>query len=374
MPARNSREVLRRLYAQPPDDIAVKRHEAAAAEISRQAALVIAHAPNKPEFILRASAALLVPALNAEIVELARRNKARDFDQFEAMVTDLEAKGALARMEKIDWIGHMQKVLDAADNDGQMIAVVSAIPVLWIAEGMPKTDSGDSRWMRTPEKYRQMFERGMDRAAALGRTDDTVAAAKACEAVACLEFASVELGTKVRHEGMALRAIRLDPWRIHAIDLLTATLSGGFPDAAEALAEIRAAAAPTFSSYHRCAAAADKAEDWPAAQRHLETCLKLKPDDVATLSDLIAVRLCGDQSPERFAEVEKRFEVARRLYAAQENILPPSAGEALVANYVAYLCLKEDWKSAAEVFAVSLTSGRLSQPVAKELASLIQNR
>lgn len=373
MPPREPQEVLRRLFARPPSDEALQAHETASAEVRQLVARIMDRASGKPELMLRACAVLILPPLDVELANLARSGKARSFEQFESMAAKIEISGARVRMEKVDWRAQLQRVVDSVGEDGQMIAVVSAIPILWstVNTGDPPSEE---TWAAIPEKYRQMFERGMDRAAEIGRNDDSVAAAKACEAVACLEFAAAGLGAKVRHEGLALRAISLDPWRVHALDLLTANLSAGFPTAAHALTEIRLAVLDGCSSHTRCAAAAERAGNWASADRHLQACLKTHPENLEAMSYLIAIRLSEEQTPERFAEIQKRFDTARAVFSAQQAKISPKTAEDFIVNYVVFLCLQEDWKSAAETFAISASSGRLSPATAKEVAILIHNQ
>ncbi|HYF36555.1 MAG TPA: hypothetical protein VD994_14770 [Prosthecobacter sp.] len=374
MPPRDPQEVMRRLYAQPPTEAALQAHEAASAEIRSLIVRIMDRASGKPEWMLRACAALMLPPLDVEFAELARSGKARSFEHFSQSAAEIENSGAWTRMEKVGWITQLQRVLDSVGEDGQMIAVISAVPALW-GSGQPGRSSSDRLfWTAVPEKLREFFDRGMSRAAAIGRKDDSITAAKACEAVACLEFAAASFGAKVRHEGLALRAISLDPWRVHALDLLTATLAPGFPNAAQALTEIRLAVLDGYSSHQRCAAAADHAGDWASAERHLQACVKLRPTSLEALSYLIAIRLCEDQTPERFAEVQQRFDSARSVYSEQQDSISPQVAEAFIMNYIVFLCLQEDWKSATDVFAISAAGGRLSEAAAKEAALLIQSR
>jgi tetratricopeptide (TPR) repeat protein len=371
LPKRDAKEVLRRLHAQPPGPDASAAHAAAAAELKRLAGRVMDRAAGRPDLMLRAAAAMLAPVLDQQIAELARMHKSRSFEHFQTLAAEMETNGALERMEQSNWSDMMRRVMEAASGDAQMIAVVSGLPALWVAAGLDPQGKGGV-WSKIPEKYRQMFEKGMDRVAQLAR-EDSAAAAKACEAVACFEMAAAVLGAKVRHEGMALRAITLDPWRIHAIDLVGASCANGFANGAFALMLLRESVLGGYSSQHRCAAAAVLAQDWSAAERYLQSCLLLRPSSLEVLNHLIAVRLLAEQTPERYAEIESRFQRARAVLAEQDESLPLEVKEAFITNYIVFLCLKQDHQSAAGVFAISVSSGKMGDRTARELAQLIQS-
>jgi hypothetical protein len=223
------------------------------------------------------------------------------------------------------------------------------------------------------EIIRQTFGRLVEMACA----DDSLRAARAAEATFATEFGLMMLlGREPTRLDLLLRAVRLDSFRQRTQHLLMGLCMGMFskamdPAAAAALTQIELALLPSLQTRRTCAASAAKMQDWPAAHRHLDACLKEKPDDLGLLNQKAVMILRESQSKAAQTKAAIYFHKIESL-REKPDIKPDKADLQLITrNHILFLMIGGKNEEAREELALVRRSQVLDEKECAELEKLL---
>jgi len=363
---------LRRLFDQPPSDAQMQNLAGEWEDIVKEKTRMSALPGMDSLLRFRSTSMAMSHGFARAIAEAARKGLAKTPEEFQALANHLQTTTQGEAMLRTDWLPDMKVLCEHEMADGQILIAATMFPV-WFPMVTNPPEKDKTRWESLPEASRQLMDYALEKARVLALKDESEAAARACEAVACTELMVAAAGDRPSDPStvdLLIRAISLDPVRNVALDFLMGMASQSDPALALALGHIRLAMVHTYQSHRQCVAAARHLRDWKTCQTELEGCLKHRKDDLAALSGLIAVRLKDAQTPERLREVEKRFEKAREVYGQTTASHAPEVVEDFVVNYYLYLGLKADWKSAVELMETLRNDGRVSEATATKMLSL----
>jgi tetratricopeptide (TPR) repeat protein len=355
--------MLRRIYEDPPDDARVAAMERRIREAEALYREAIAHSPDDPEPRFQLMAGRLAFGVARRLAQLLREGRPSTFEDFTKMQAVMETSAA-------------KEMLADADDLFAAAEVAPADPQIQVGMGvLALMGSGtDSRPRgEIPQNVSKSYEEAMHRAEALLQADDPAIAAKACEAVFLARFTLDTVRGKrgVPSSDLAARAVKLDPWRVLALDGLMAASTVGDPAATRALAEIRLAAADNADSHIRCAGASAKLGDWADSKKQLEAALKHEPGSVRIMVWFAGVSMMADQDKGTLAGLVEFYEKIKDAYREQYSSTPADVVEALLVNYTVLSALDGHWPQAREVLEGALKDGRVREEAAKPLLSLM---
>lgn len=203
----------------------------------------------------------------------------------------------------------------------------------------------------------------------MARAGSSHKAARASESACIIQWFALIMGQRPPHVEMILHTIRLDPFRHRTQDmLLTLCMQKEDPRGARAVTQIQLALVPDHSMRRMAAAATAKTQDWPAAHRLLDVCLKDKPEDIPLLNQRAATLLKENQSKATQRKAAAIYDKIEKLLEADKAAQPGKDDlEMLVQNGVLFLAICGKNDEAQSRLTAALKEGMISEKAAKEL-------
>ena len=330
-------DVLRQLYDHPLSAEEVAAFEREADSLGKEIAAVLKNAAERKDFaafMLASELRLTVRYKLEGIAASARRPPEISYEEFSARLDQWRIQILYLLFEGPE---HLMKAVELAGDDAEAIGTVAFLAAA------PRV----MRLMREggapDEKEVAYFEGVLRRLVQLARADDSVNAARACEAVSILSLLEVMSGRPPSHPDLLLRAVQLDPFRHRNLNFLVGlcmTLKEHRYATAAAVMEMQLAVLPNAVTRRHAAALAARLKEWDTALRHLDAAQKETPGDLSVLSQRIATLLKQSTSK---ATVKK----AGLLYGdiTPDTVLEKTAGmergarKEFIQNHLYYLLI-----------------------------------
>lgn len=259
--------------------------------------------------------------------------------------------------------GRLREALRLAADDAEATGAVMLVALT--ADAMAAFSTG-----KAPSAARMtLAEETTRRLAVMAGADSSLKAARASESACIIQLIALMLGHKPPHADMILRTIRLDPFRHRTLNMLLALcMQKQDVRGARAVTQIQLALVPDHETRRIAAAAASKMQDWPAAQRLLDACLKEKPNDVSLLNQRAATLLRENQSKATQRRAAVIYDKIEKLLEEDKAALPDRDNlEVLVQNGVLFLTICGRSEEAENRLAAAVKAGMISEKGAKEL-------
>lgn len=220
----------------------------------------------------------------------------------------------------------------------------------------------------------EIFSRQLSALVALAGSEESKRAARAAEAVCIIEMGlMMTLQRPPQHLDLLLRAVKLDPFRLRTQGVVMGMcMSMDDLPGAYAMAQLQLALAPNPLVRRWCAAAAAAVQDWSAAHRHLDACLKEKPDDVALLNQKAATLLRENQSKATQKKAAAIFDKIETLREDAGRSLGNEERAALAENRILFLAICGKNNEAKTELSTALQNKSLAEKEGKELEELLR--
>jgi hypothetical protein len=249
--------------------------------------------------------------LHADIAaRMAKHGPDENFETFWAGMRDLSTDSLFRLLEDDELL---RPALSLAAHDPEAIGTIMMVSLMGSAV------LAKSAQMPPKESRMDLIRQSFTRLLVMAEADDTLKAARAAEAVFVMEVSLTRvMDRKPQHLDLLLRAVHLDPFRQRTQHMVMGMCAGMISKtedapAAFALAQTELALLPNQLTRRTCAAAATKLHDWPAAHRHLDACLKEKPDDLGLLNQKAVIFLRESQSKAAQKKAEFYFNKIQTL-------------------------------------------------------------
>ena len=221
--------------------------------------------------------------------------------------------------------------------------------------------------------YRETFARLLE----MANADESLQAARAAEAVFGMELGlTMVMQREPTHLEMLLRAVHLDPFRQRTQHMLMGLCSkmrhkSHFLTAEVVLTQTELALLPSMQTRRICAAATARMHDWPAAHRHLDTCLKEEPDDLGLLNQKAVTFLRESQSKAAQKKAEFYFHKIESLREKQETKTDKADLKLIARNHILFLMICGKNEEAREELTVAQRTKSLDEKECEELEKLL---
>lgn len=219
-----------------------------------------------------------------------RRSPETTLEEFTAQVGIGSAELGFGTFQNV---GHVLAAVELAGDDAEALGSVALIALA----GRFMVAIRQNRSIT--EEDTALVEKLLARLVPIANADDSLNAARACEAICVIGLLQVLGGKPPSHPELLLRAVQLDPFRHRNLNFLVAlamTLKEKRFATAGAVVEIQLAVLPNASTRRQAAAVAARLHEWDRALRHLDAAAKEAPDDHAILAQRVATLLQQSQS------------------------------------------------------------------------------
>lgn len=363
-------DVMRQLYDHPLSAEEVAAFSREADVLGKEAVQTLHNAAEQKEFAAFMMATQLMPTLRARLTEAAASQKRAPDISYEEFTGQTLRKNMLLFFELFQSTGHAAKAAQLAGEDAEAIGAVALLVFT-------------SRFVTAMRQGREPAAEDLALVAAMqkmlveiARADDSVRAARACEAVSAFGIMSVLAGRRPEHPELLLRAVQLDPFRHRNLSFLiglSMTLKEKRYATAAAVVEMQLAVLPNPLTRRQAAAVAARLHDWDAALRHLDAADKEKPGDLGVLSQRIATLL--RQSPSK-ATIKK----TGLLYGdiTPDTVLEKTGGmetderKEFIHNHLLHLIIAQRSADAEMELKAAVEAGIFSEEEAKELRGFMR--
>lgn len=258
---------------------------------------------------------------------------------------------------------HLRTALQLAADDPEALGAIMMISLT--GDAMRAASTGQplppARLAQTQEIMVRLVE--------IAKAGTGLKEARASESACIIQWFALVMGQRPPHVEMILHTIRLDPFRHRTQDmLLTLCMQKEDPRGARAVTQIQLALVPDHSMRRMAAAATAKTQDWPAAHRLLDVCLKDKPNDIPLLNQRAATLLKENQSKATQRKAAAIYDKIEKLLEEDKSATPGKDDlEMLVQNGVLFLAICGKSEEAQSRLNAALQAGMISERAAKEL-------
>lgn len=293
----------------------------------------------------------------------ANRAEGEPFESF-------RAKSTMAMLDSIfsvfDDDGHLRTALTLAGDDAEASGAILLMALMGDAMHA-------ARDKRPPTAARQeIFGQKLAALVVLAGADESKQAARAAEAAGIVELGlMISMQRMPQHLELLLRAVRLDPFRQRTQGLLMGLcMSKDDLSGACALTQTQLALLPDLRIRRFCAAATAALHDWSAAHRHLDACLKEKPDDLALLCQKAVTYLRESQSRSAVKKAESIFnKIIPRL--SQNDALEKDDRAVVTENIIRFHLIAGQNDTARTALAAARRDKVLDEKASAELEALL---
>jgi hypothetical protein len=263
---------------------------------------------------------------------------------------------------------HLRDALKLAQDDVEATGSILLIAVLGDAMHALR----DQQPLKPSRQ--EIFSQQLSALVALAGSEESKRAARAAEAVCIIEMGlMMALQRPPQHLELLLRAVRLDPFRLRTQSVaMGLCMSIDDLQGTYAMVQLQLALVPGPLLRRWCAAAAVSMQDWSAAQRHLDGCLKEKPDDVALLNQKAATLLRENQSKATQKKAAAIYDKIEKLFKDQAGSLSGEDRTAVVHNRILFLAICGKNNEARAELVTALQNKSLSEKEGKEVEDLLR--
>ena len=362
------RNVERALFDQPLSEeerLAFEKKQAALRREADQLLLLARERSDLTAYLKTIDLATDFQRQNIKVSITAARSPDDSFEIYLAKATAAQVNSIFDVFNDDD---HLRDALKLAQDDVEATGSILLIAVLGDAMHALR----DKQPLKPARQ--EIFSRQLSTLVALAGSEETKRAARAAEAVCIIEMGlMMALQRPPQHLDLLLRAIRLDPFRLRTQSLVMGLCMNldDYP-AAYVMTQLQLALAPSPLIRRWCAAAAVSVRDWGAAQRHLEACLKEKPDDVVLLNQKAATLLRENQSKATQKKVATIYDKIEELIDDQGDSFSNEDLAALAENHILFLAICGKNSEAKAELSTALQNKALTEKDGKELEELMR--
>lgn len=299
--------------------------------------------------------------------QAAKRGPDDIFDAFWARVRSVATKHLFAPLEEDERVRVALEL--AADNPEATGTIMMMSLMAGSMSAKPHQPPKEPRM----ELIRQAFTSLL----VMAEADDSLKAARAAEAAFIMELVLTQvLDRKPQHTDLLLRAVHLEPFCLRTQHMLMGLCAGMLTKtkdtpAAFALTQTELALLPNLLTRRTCAAAAAKLQDWPAAHRHLDACLKEQPDDLGLLNQKAVTFLRESQSRASQKKAEFYFHKIESLREKQDIPKDKDDLQLIARNHILFLMISGSNHEARDELAKARKDKILEEKECQELEKLL---
>lgn len=301
------------------------------------------------------------------VAKTAKRGSDETFDAFWAKHRSFGPGAIISLLEDDDLV---RSALALAVHDPEATGAIMMMSLMSSFMGTkPHQPPKEARM----EIIRQSFTRLL----VMAEADESLQASRAAEAAFIMELALTKvLDRKPQHLDLLLRAVHLDPFRQRTQHMVMALCAGMISKSKDtpavfALAQTELALLPNLLTRRTCSAAAAKLHDWPAAHRHLDACLKEKPDDLGLLNQKAVTFLRESQSKAAQKKAEIYFHKIESLREKPDTQTDKADLKLIASNHILFLMIGGKNDAAREELTVVKRDKLLDEKECVELEKLL---
>ncbi len=363
--------VAQALYERTPADENRAAYERQLPEVRHDLDRVLALAEEQGNLVtyLRTAYSLKELGFHQEtLAAAARREPQESYEGFFARVKSLALDNSLTVFAD-DSVLRTALKLAADDPEATGTVILMALMGDITKQAKSQQRPTEPRMLLLRETFARLLE--------MAGSGESLRAARACEGVFLTElFLVALLQREPTHAELLARAVHLDPF-CQRTQGLVAGMCLGAPrknhvrTAGAALALTELALLPGLQTRRMCAVAACLMNDWPAAHRHLDACLKENPEDLALLIQKAVTFLKESQSAAAQKKAALYFSKIESLREKPE--FKPSKGDLnlIASNHILFLMLGGKNDAARKELTAAQRDKLLDENECKELEKLL---
>lgn len=362
----------RALFDRPLSEEETLTFERKQEKLRREAGLLLKLAQERSDLTAYLNTVKLLSAFKLQHIQVAMASKRMPEEVFEVFMARLLIMTVNSLFTLFDDDDLLRTSLELADGDPESTGAIMLVAL-----------AGDAMHaqlekQRPKEPRMEMIRQTFAKLIVMTTADDSLRAARAAEAAFIMEFGMMmAMNREPTQLDLLLRAIHLDPFRQRTQQMVMGVCRGMFSkaddsSAAAALTLTELALLPNLETRRTCSAAsASLLHDWPAAHRHIDDCLKEKPNDLGLLNQKAVTFLRESQSKAAQKKAEIYFHKIESLREKESTDQGKADLKLIARNHILFLMMGGKNDAAREELAAVKQNKVLDEKECKELEALL---